>query len=299
MSKESNVLVTGAAGQLGRLVIDALLKTMPAQRVHALVRNAKAAQGLASLGVTTHVGDYDEPQTLDAAFAGIDRVLLISSNDLGGRLVQHGNVIEAAKRAGVGLVAYTSLLHADTSTLGLAREHLQTEHVLRESGVPFVVLRNGWYTENYAATIPVSVEHGVMLGSAGSGRISAAARADYALAAAVVLGDADVKPGRIYELAGDQAFTLAQFAAEVAKQTKKSVEYRDLPEAEFKAALVQAGLPEPVAVLLSDSDRGAGEGGLFDEGGELGRLIGRRTTPFAETVALAVAAIGAGAEAGR
>jgi NAD(P)H dehydrogenase (quinone) len=295
MSKESNVLVTGAAGQLGRLVIDALLKTVPAAHVHALVRNAKAAQGLASLGVKTHIGDYDEPRTLDAALEGIDRVLLVSSNHLGGRVTQHGNVIEAAKRTGVGLIAYTSLLHADTSTLGLAREHLQTENVLRKSGVPFVVLRNGWYTENYAATIPVSIEHGVMPGSAGNGRISAAARADYAAAAAVVLSNADVKPGRIYELAGDHAFTLAQFAAEVARQTRKAVEYRDLPEAEFKAALVQAGLPEPVAVLLSDSDRGASEGGLFDEGGELRRLIGRPTTPFAETIASAIAATVSGA----
>jgi NAD(P)H dehydrogenase (quinone) len=289
MSKESNVLVTGAAGQLGRLVIDALLKTVPAERVHALVRNAKAAQGVASPGVKTHIGDYDEPRTLDAAFAGIDRVLLISSNDLGGRVAQHRNVIEAAKRAGVRLLAYTSLLHADTSTLGLAREHLQTENVLRESGVPFVVLRNGWYTENYAATIPVAIEHGVMPGSAGNGRISAAARADYAAAAAVVLSAADVQAGRIYELAGDQAFTLAQFASEVAKQARKTVEYRNLPEAEFKAALVKAGLPEPVAVLLSDSDRGASEGGLFDESGELGRLIGRGTTPFAETIASTLA----------
>jgi NAD(P)H dehydrogenase (quinone) len=295
MSKESNVLVTGAAGQLGRLVIDALLQTVPAERVHALVRNAKAAQGLASLGVKAHIGDYDAPRTLDAAFGGIDRVLLISSNDLGGRVAQHGNVIDAAKRAGVGLLAYTSLLHADTSTLGLAREHVQTENLLRESGVPFVVLRNGWYTENYAATIPASIEHGVMLGSAGSGRISAAARADYAAAAAVVLSNADVKPGRIYELAGDQAFTLAQFAAEVARQAKKAVEYRNLPEAEFKAALVQAGLPEPVAVLLSDSDRGASEGGLFDERGELKKLIGRPTRPFAETIASAIEATIAGA----
>ncbi|GAB7521654.1 SDR family oxidoreductase [Paraburkholderia sp. 2C] len=289
MSKESNVLVTGAAGQLGRLVIDALLKTVPAERVHALVRNAKAAQSLASLGVKTHIGDYDEPGTLDAAFAGIDRVLLISSNDLGGRLVQHGNVIEAARRARVRLVAYTSLLHANTSTLGLARDHRQSESLLRESGVPFVVLRNGWYTENYAATIPVAIEHGVMLGSAGNGRISSAARADYAAAAAAVLSTADIQPGRIYELAGDQAFTLAQFAAEVARQARKTVAYRDLPETEFKAALVAAGLPEPVAALLSDSDRGASEGGLFDEGGELGRLIGRQTTPFAETIAATLA----------
>jgi NAD(P)H dehydrogenase (quinone) len=162
---------------------------------------------------------------------------------------------------------------------------------LRESGVPFAVLRNGWYTENYAATIPAALEHGVMLGSAGDGRISSAARADYAQAAAAVLSAADAQPGRIYELAGDESFTLAQFAAQVAAEAKKPVVYRNLPEAEFKAALLGAGLPEPVAALLSDSDRGVSEGGLFDDSGELRKLIGRPTTPYAATIATTLAAV--------
>ncbi|CAB3746131.1 SDR family oxidoreductase [Paraburkholderia solisilvae] len=289
MSNETTILVTGASGQLGRLVIDALLKSTPATRIHALVRNAKAAASLAPLGVKTRIGDYADPRTLDAAFAGIDRLLLISSNDLGARTAQHANVIDAAKRAGVRLLAYTSLLHADTSPLGLAREHVQTETLLQASGLPFALLRNGWYTENYAATIAAAVERGVLAGSAGDGRISSAARADYAQAAAAVLSAPDEQAGRIYELAGDDSYTLAQFAAEVSAQAKKPVEYRNLTEAEYKAALIGAGLPEPVAALISDSDSGASQGGLFDDSGTLRKLIGHPTTPFASTIAATLA----------
>ncbi len=290
MSTASTILVTGAAGQLGRLVIDALLKTTPATRIHALVRSEKAGASLATLGVQIHIGDYSQPRTLDAAFAGIDRLLLISSNDLDHRVTQHANVIDAAKRAHVSLLAYTSVLHADTSPLGLAEGHRQTEAALRASGVPFVLLRNGWYTENYAASIPSALAHNALLGSAGSGRISSAARADYADAAAAVLTAADVQPGRIYELAGDDSYTLAQFAAELSAQAKKPIAYKDLAEAEFKAVLLGAGLPEPFAALLADSDKCASEGALFDDSGELRALIGHSTTPLAATIAAALAA---------
>ncbi|MDF2115659.1 SDR family oxidoreductase [Roseiarcaceae bacterium H3SJ34-1] len=283
------MLVTGATGQLGRLVIEALLDIDPAAKISAIARDGKAAAALAARGVHVHVADYDRPETLDAAFAGVDRLLLISSNDLGHRLPQHRNVIDAARKAGVKLLAYTSVLHADTSTLGLAEEHRQTEAAIRASGVPFVMLRNGWYTENYAASIPSALQHGALLGSAGDGRIASAARADYAVAAAKVLLSSQDQAGKIYELAGDASYTLSEFAAELARQSGKAVAYKNLPEAEFKAVLVSVGLPEGLAALLADSDAAASQDALFDDSRELSALIGRPTTPLTASIAAALA----------
>lgn len=284
MSKP-NILITGASGQLGKLVIDQLIVSVPATGVAALVRSSGQADSLTRLGVEARIGDYADRNSLDRALVGIERLLLISSNDLVTRRAQHRNVIEAAKRAGVKLIAYTSLLHADRSHLGLAREHRETEADLGDSGVPYVVLRNGWYTENYAQAIPAAVTHGAFLGSAGDGRVASAARRDYADAAAAVLLSSDNQAGRIYELAGDSAYTLPQFVAEIAKQTGQAIVYRNLPEEAFREALQSAGLPAPVAALLADSDAGASQGGLYDDGRALSRLIGRPTTPFAQTIA--------------
>jgi NAD(P)H dehydrogenase (quinone) len=284
------VLVTAAGGQLGRLVVDALLKTTPATEIAVTVRSTEAGAGFAARGITVHLADYAKRETLDKAFVGVDRLLLISSNDLGRRVVQHRNVIAAAKKADVKLLAYTSLLHADTSLLGLAEDHRQTEAALRASGVPFAVLRNGWYTENYTASIPSALAHNALLGSAGDGLISSAAREDYAAAAAAVLTAKDDQAGRIHELAGDTAYTLTQLAAEIAKQSGKTLAYHNLPEADFKAVLIGAGLPEPVAALLSASDTAASKGALFDDSHALSKLIGRPTTPFAVTVAAALKA---------
>jgi NAD(P)H dehydrogenase (quinone) len=286
----SRFLVTGASGQLGRLVVDGLLKTVPAAQIGVLVRSDKAAAEFAARGLHVHKGDYGRPETLTAAFAGVDRALLISSSEIGQRAVQHRNAIEAAKQAGVKLLAYTSLLHADTSPLGLAEEHRQTEAALKASGVPHALLRNGWYTENYAASIPAALAHGALLGSAGDGRIASAARADYAEAAVKVLTADAPLAGRVYELAGDAAYTLTEFAAELSRQSGKTVVYQNLPEADYKAALVGAGLPEPFAALLADSDAGAATGALNDAGGDLDRLIGRPTTPLASTIAAALKA---------
>lgn len=283
------IVVTGASGQLGRLVIEALLQTVPASQVVAAVRNPAKAGDLAARGVQVRQADYSQPATLDAAFKGADKLLLISSSEVGQRAAQHRAVIEAAQRAGVKLVAYTSILHADSSPLGLAAEHQETEALLRASGLPFVLLRNGWYTENYAGGIPAALAHGVVLGSAGAGRIASAARADYAAAAAAVLTQAD-QAGRIYELAGDGSYTLAEFAAEIARQSGKAVVYQDLPEADYKAALLSVGLPEGLAGLLADSDVGASRGGLFDDSHQLSQLIGRPTTPLAASVSAALAA---------
>jgi len=278
------IFVSGANGQLGGAVVEALLEAMPAERLIAGVRDTSQGASLRRLGVSVRTADYDQPASLDAAFAGVDRVLLISSNALGRRVQQHRNVVDAAKRAGVKLLAYTSVLHADTSPLGLAEEHRRTEADILASGVAFAFLRNGWYTENYAAAAKPSVEHGAVLGSAGDGRISSASRADYAAAAAAILTARDVESGRVYELAGDDAYTLPQYAAELARQSGKPVVYRNLPEAAYRDALVGLGLPGDLAALIADSDVGASKSALFDEGHALRALIGRPTTPMTATV---------------
>lgn len=281
------IVVTGASGQLGRLVIQSLLKTVPAAGIVAAVRQPAAVADLAALGVQVRQADYAQPATLDAAFQGATKVLLISSSALGERVAQHGNVIDAARHAGVALLAYTSLLHADTSPLGLAAEHTATEALLRASGVPHVLLRNGWYTENYLASLPAVLQHGAVIGSAGEGRIASAARADYADAAAAVL-TRDDQAGQVHELAGDTSYTLAEFAAEVGRQTGRAIPYVNLPEADYRGALLGAGLPEPLAHLLADSDVGASKGGLFDDGHRLSALIGRPTTALAAMVEAAL-----------
>lgn len=281
------IVVTGATGQLGRLVIAALLKTVPAGQIVAAVRSPEKAGDLAALGVQVRRADYTDAASLDAAFQGATKVLLISSNEIGARLAQHRAVIDAAKRAKVQLLAYTSVLRADTSSLGLAAEHWETEQAIKDSGLPAAILRNGWYTENYTAGVPGAVAQGAIYGSAGEGRISSAARNDYAEAAAVVLAG-EGHAGKIYELAGDSAYTLAELAAEVSRQSGKPVEYRNIPEADYKAALVGFGLPEVVAALLSNSDTAASKGALFDEGRQLSALIGRPTTAWTASVTAAL-----------
>jgi NAD(P)H dehydrogenase (quinone) len=282
------IAVTGATGQLGRLVIEALLKSVPAAQIVAAARSPEKASDLAGRGVQVRRADYDDPATLDAAFAGVKKLLLVSSSEVGKRGVQHRAAIDAARRAGVELIAYTSVLHADTSPLGLAGEHRETEAALRESTVPSVVLRNGWYTENYTGSLAPALEHGAILGDSGDGRISSAARADYADAAAAVLAQGE-HAGRIYELAGDTAYTLTDFAAEVARQAGKPVVYRDMSEAEYKAALIGVGLPAPIAELIADSGTGAAKGALFNDSHQLSTLLGRPTTPLAAVVAAALA----------
>lgn len=282
------IVITGASGQLGRLVIEHLLNSVPASNIVAAVRSPEKAADLAALGVQVRKADYAQPATLDSAFVGAEKVLLISSSEVGQRVAQHKAVIDATKRAGVKLLGYTSVLHADTSLLGLAEEHRQTEVALAESGVPSVVLRNGWYNENYTAGIQGDLAHGAHFGSAGEGRISSAARADYAAAAAAVLTASESQAGKVFELAGDTSYTLSEFAAEVARQSGKPVVYTDLPQADYKGALLNAGLPEFVAELLANSDAAAAKGALFDDGRQLSTLIGRATTPLAVSVAAAL-----------
>lgn len=288
MSTISRFFITGAAGQLGQLVVAELARRAGPDSVTAIVRDSARAAGLFPNGVTVRAGDYDQPETLAKALDGAERVLLISSNALGARVAQHHNVIEAAKRAGVAHLAYTSVLHADRSRLGLAEEHRQTEALIADSGLAHTLLRNGWYTENYTASIPPALQHGAFIGSAGQGRISSAARADYAEAAAIALLDDQAGQRVVYELAGDDAYTLTEFAAELSRQTGRTIPYVDLAEAEYRGALTGAGLPGPLANLLADSDAAAGQGALYDADRAMSRLMVRPTTPFAQTVAQAL-----------
>lgn len=281
------ITVTGAAGQLGRLVIRALLvQGVPAESITAAARRPQKA---ADLGVRTVLADYSRPQTLAGALAGTDRLLLISSNEVGSRVQQHSNVIEAAKAAGVSLIAYTSVLRADTARMTLAAEHLATEEIIRESGLPYVLLRNSWYTENYTAALPLIMQHRAVLGSAGDGRVSAATRVDYAAAAAAVLTGAN-HMNAVYELGGDEPFTLAELATEITRQTGTEITYHDLPAEEYTRALVGAGMPEPVAALIADSDLGIARGEVYTDSGDLGKLIGRPTTTLADALEVAIRA---------
>lgn len=277
------IAITGATGQLGQLVIAALLKSVPASQIVAVVRNPAKADALAQQGIVVRQGDYGDEAALTRALDGVEKLLLISSSEVGQRAVQHRNVINAAKAAGVGFIAYTSVLHADTSPLGLAAEHIETENMLAASGIPYALLRNGWYSENYLASAPPAIELGVFLGAAGDGKIASATREDYAAAAAKVISE-EGHAGKVYELAGDTAWTLSELAAELSKQSGKNVVYQNLSEADYASALRGVGLPDAFASLLADSDTGASKGGLFDDSHTLSKLIGRPTTPLADSI---------------
>ena len=278
------IAVTGSTGQLGRLVIAALKQKLAPSNIVALARSAAKA---ADLGVTVREADYGSVATIETALQGVDTLLLISSSELGQRAEQHRNVIRAAQAAGVSRIVYTSLLRADTSTLSLAPEHVETEVALKQSGLRHTILRNGWYTENYTGSIPAALANGAFIGSAGNGRISSAARADYAQAAVeVVTGEGH--EGKVYELSGDESYTLADLAAEISRQTGKDIPYTDLPEADYAAILAKVGLPEGIAQAIASWDVAASQGALYDEGQTLSALIGRPTTPLGDVVAQAL-----------
>ena len=272
--------VTGATGQLGRLVIQRLTKKNTKNLV-ALVRSPQKAH---DLGVPARQADYDRPETLEAALNGVETLLLISSSEVGKRATQHQNALDAARRAGVKRIVYTSLLHADTSGLSIAAEHHQTESALRASGIPHTILRNGWYIENHTATIRGALASGAVIGSAGAGRFSSATRADFADAAVAVLTSAGHE-GKLYELAGDAAFTLADFAAELSRQSGKSIPYKNLAVDEYVAALAGLGLPAEIAQAVASWDVAASRGDLYEGDNALSQLIGRPTTPLANVIA--------------
>lgn len=283
-----SIVVTGATGALGRLVVERLLDTVPAHQVVAVVRDKEKAAPLAARGVELRIADYDRPGTLAGAFRAGDRVLLVSGSEVGRRVPQHAAVIDAAKAAEVAQLAYTGVLGGPGAGFLLAEEHKATEQLVLGSGLPYTFLRNGWYTENYTANLAPVLEHGAVVANAGDGRVASAARADYADAAAAVLtGEGHL--GAAYELSGDVAWSLAEYAAVVAAATGKEIAYKNVPARVHQEILVGAGVPEPFAAILVDVDEAIARGLLAATSGDLARLIGRPTTPLAETVAAAVA----------
>ncbi|QJU57161.1 NAD(P)H-binding protein [Sphingomonas sp. AP4-R1] len=287
--------VTGATGQLGRLVLAALLQRTAANQVVALVRDPAKAADLAGQGVAVRPFDYDAPERLVEPLAGVTRLLFISSDTPDQRIAQHRAVVDAAARAGVELIAYTSIIHADANPISLAESHRETERAIAASGVPYAILRNGWYNENYLIGAEAAIAHGALLGSTGDGGISGAARADYAEAAAVILTE-PLAPNRVYELAGDEAFTLSDVAAALGEASGRTVEYRDLPESGYREALIGAGLPDGFAAALAEYSAKAAGGILADGSRTLSGLIGRPTETIRATVLRAlVGASAAGA----
>nr|WP_314142881.1 SDR family oxidoreductase [uncultured Rhodococcus sp.] len=280
--------VTGATGNLGGLVVDALIERglAPAEIV-AVVRNADKASPLAERGVVVRVADYSDSAAMTAALAGVDKLLLVSGSEVGQRIAQHTNVIEAAEAAGVGLIAYTSLLAADTSGVSLAPEHKATEERLAASSIPAVFLRNGWYWENYLGSLAQTIEGGVLLGAAGNGKLAAASRVDFAAAAAAVL-TLDDQGGKIYELGGDERLTYAELAAVISEISGKSIVYKNVSESEYAAILQGAGLPDFVATMLASADAGIERGELDTDSGDLHALIGRASTPVSDVLRTAV-----------
>lgn len=277
------IAVTGATGHLGRLAISAL-KSRNAPVV-ALARDPAKAAGQ---GVPTRAFDYTAPAGHAAALAGIDTLVLISSNDFNDRAGQHKAVIAAAKAAGVGRFIYTSILRGDASPLLLAQDHIATEAAILASGLPYTFLRNGWYTENYTGSLAGAVAAGALIGASGNGKIASAARADYAEAIAVTAAT-EGHASKVYELAGDTGLTMTEFAAEVSKVVGKPIGYADMPQAVYAETLVGFGLPAGFAAILADSDAQAANGALFDDSKTLSGLIGRPTTPVAVTIAAALA----------
>lgn len=281
------IAVTAATGQLGRLAIAALKARVPADRIIALARDpAKAAD----LGVASRPADYTRPETLAPALAGVDVLVLISSGDFNDRAGQHRNVIDAARAAGVGRIVYTSILKAPASPLILAQDHVATEAALAASGLPATLLRNGWYTENYTGSLGAALSAGAMIGALGDGRVSTAARADYAEAIAVTATE-DGHDGQAYDVAGDDSYTMADLAAEVSRQTGRTIPYNSLPEAVYAGILQSFGLPEHVSAVVADADAQGARGWLRDDSHTLSRLIGRPTTPMTDTVAAALRAL--------
>lgn len=276
--------ITGATGQMGRIVVALLKERGLTAEIVALVRNTQKAS---DLGVEARVFDYDKPDTLAASLKGIDKLLLISGSEIGKRLEQHTHVINASKNAGVKHIVYTSLLHADRSTISLAPEHLGTEEALKKSGISYTLLRNGWYAENYNGMVSQGIATGTIVGSSGNGRISAASRADYAAAAVAVLSG-EGHEGKVYELAADEFFTMSDYAAVLSGVSGKAVAFNNLTAEAYASILVESGMPEMYAQFYATTDVSIQKGDLFDDGRQLSKLIGRPTTSLTMVIKAAL-----------
>jgi NAD(P)H dehydrogenase (quinone) len=285
-----SIVITGATGQLGRHVVEALLeRNVPAAQIVAAGRSIGKLADLEARGVQVRAMDYADAASVATALDGATKVLLISGSEVGQRIEQHRTVIEAAKAEGVELIAYTSIANADTTGMKLAVEHQATENLLKDAGIPFALLRNGWYLENYTEQLQGTLAQGALAGSAGEGKVSAASRRDYAEAAAAVLV-AENQAGRVYELGGDHAFSLAELAQEISTAANQAVAYQDLPASDYAGLLAGFGVPQAFADILADSDLGIARGDLLVSGSDLRQLIGRPTTPMPAAVRSALAA---------
>jgi len=282
-----SIVVTGATGNLGTFVIEGLLEKVPADQITAVVRSADKAAGFAARGVKIAVADYSAPETLASAFAAGDKVLLVSGSEVGQRVAQHTAVVNAAKEAGVALLAYTGILGGPEADFDLADEHKATEQAILDSGLPYVFLRNGWYHENYTEQLAPVLEHNAVVAAAGEGRVASASRADYAAAAVAVL-TGEGHENKAYELSGDIAWNFAEYAAELTQQTGKEIAYNNVPAEVLTGILTGAGLPAPFVAILVDVDAAIERGRLARQTGDLSRLIGRPTTPIAESIAVAL-----------
>lgn len=280
--------VTGATGHLGHLVIERLLdREVPPDRITALVRDPAKAADLAERGVEVRHADYEQPNTLQPALSDVEKLLLVSSPEVGQRLAHHRNVIDAAKYAGVGLLLYTSILRADVSQLALATEHIGTERLLHEAGMPYLILRNGWYMENYTRNLDQVIESGTLYGAAGKGRVAAAARGDYAEAAAVLLTE-DHGVDRVFELCGDEPFTYDELASAIGKIAGTDVVYQNMDPEAYAQALTESGLPLSAAMMATDADEGVARGDLDSDSTELVDLIHRPTTALRDALRAAI-----------
>ncbi|MFB6317163.1 SDR family oxidoreductase [Saccharicrinis sp. FJH54] len=274
------IAITGSTGQLGRKVINQLKKRIDTENIVALARNTEKAS---DLGVQVRLFDYDKPDILKAALNDIDTLLMISASEIGKRVKQHTNVLKAAKEAGIKWIVYTSLLRADTSGINLAGEHVATEKAIMESGIDYTILRHGWYTENYTGALGNALASGTLIGSAGDGKISSATREDFAEAAALVMLDEKNK-GRVFEFAGDEAYTLSDLAAEVSGQTGREIPYSNLPEDEYAQVLNQSGIPQGISDAIANWDTSASQGDLYDDTHQLSTVLGRPTTSLSQAV---------------
>ncbi|MBQ4915062.1 SDR family oxidoreductase [Maribacter sp. MMG018] len=275
------IAVTGATGKLGRLVIEKLKERTDESTIIALARTPEKGK---DLGVEVRAFDYGNLPQMTESLKGVDKLLLISGSELGQRVEQHTNIINAAKEAKVGSIAYTSLINLDTSSVALVPEHYDTEKVLKESGIDYTILRNGWYTENYTDSLKATIELGTLYGASGNGKINSATREDLAEAAAIVL-TTEGHEGKTYELAGDEAYTMSDYAQEISKQTGKKIPYVDLPEGEYAEVLEKAGLPKNIAGFLAGAHNSTAKGDLFNDSRELSKLLGRPTTPLSKVIA--------------
>lgn len=278
--------VTGASGQLGRFVLDELMQKVSASDIVAFGRDVSKLEPYKAKGVQVRAMDYDKPDELVAALEGVDRLLLISGSALGQRPRQHGNVIEAAKKAGVSYIAYTSILDAENTPIKLGAEHRATEQALKESGINHDLCRMGWYSENYVGSLKPQIEAGVITGAQGQGRISSASRADLAAGCAEVLVNG--KGGEKYDLAGDESWTMEEFAAEVSRQAAKEVRYQNMSEEDYAKSLVGIGLPDAIATVVANSAHSTSKNALHNDSRTLSKLTGRPTTPISDTIAKAL-----------